>query len=77
MSENVTAFKPRRAEAPKLQSMELRLAEDFTLEMSLFDERDGVAIVEFSFKSKSPETFDMDALREAWNGWREKSEIAS
>jgi hypothetical protein len=74
----VVAYKPRRQEAPVLRYAELRLGEDFELEMTLVDDQGGgVVILEFAFSSKSPKAFDMGVLRQNWNRWREASEIAS
>jgi hypothetical protein len=75
---NVIVFEPRRPEAPTVQFVELRLSDDFSIEMLLHgDAGDVVARLEYRLAAKSPENFDLDLLREAWSRWRGFSEVAS
>jgi hypothetical protein len=55
---NVLAFKPRPKPVPAVQFVELRLVEDFSITMSLFDVAGNVvANLEYSLITKSPENF--------------------
>jgi hypothetical protein len=76
--QNVVAFKPPRREVLALADVELRLGDDFSIEMRLCgDAGDVVAVLEYSLTAKSPETFDLDVLREAWVRWRQGNGVAS
>jgi len=74
---NVIAFEPKPKPVPAVQSVELRLGEDFSIEMLLRDDAGNVvAVLEYALASKS-DGFDLDRLRRAWDEWRGFSEIAS
>jgi hypothetical protein len=78
MAENVIAFEPRPKPVPAVQSVELYLCDDFSFEMRLYDDAGGVvARLEYGLVTKSPDGFDLDLLREAWDRWRGSSTIAS
>jgi hypothetical protein len=70
---NVVAFEPRRREAPAL-FVELRLGDDFRIEISLHDSTGVVGTLEYGLTVKSPETFDLEVLRASWARLREDSE---
>lgn len=73
---NVVALVPRRREAPTL-FVDLRLGDDFSIEMRLHDSTGVVGTLEYSLAVKAPEDFDLDVLREAWARWREQSEVVA
>lgn len=75
---NIVPFAPRRVplELP-LDFVELRLSEDCSIQMTLYDqERNVVAALEFTLSFK-PEDFDLDLLRAAWSRWRDCATVPS
>jgi hypothetical protein len=57
--------------------VELRLGDDFSIEMRLHDSTGVIGTLEYALTVKSPEDFDLDVLREAWDRWRDESEIVA
>jgi hypothetical protein len=57
--------------------VELRLGDDFSIEMRLHDRTGVVGTLEYGLTVKSPEDFDLDVLRAAWERWREDSEVVA
>jgi hypothetical protein len=79
MSENVIKFAPRArhpAEIP-LEFVELRLANDCSIEMTLYDDEHNVVAVLGYMLADKPQDFDLDLLRTAWDRWRGSSGMAS
>jgi hypothetical protein len=77
VAKNVLAFQLRPKPVPVLQFVELRLADDCSLEMTLYDAAgDVVAVLSYDLQSK-PDGFDLSWLAEAWARWRSSSTIAS
>jgi hypothetical protein len=59
-----------------LECVELRLSDDFSIEMILRDSAgDIVVVLEYALTYR-PESFDLDLLRAAWDRWRDSSSIA-
>jgi hypothetical protein len=88
MTKNVIAFAPWRATPldPPLEFTELRLGQDFSLQMTLFDpERNLVAVLEWSGPPRLVRSgplrlalhIVLDMLHSAWERWRDSSGIAS
>jgi hypothetical protein len=79
MTDNVIVFEPRR-EVPlelPLEFVELRLGDDCSIQMTLYDqERNVIAALEFTLSFK-PQDFDLGLLRAAWDRWRGGSTLAS
>ena len=76
-SDNVITFQLRRRDAPTLQYVELHLDAACGVEMRLRDTAGNVvATLEYTLVNK-PEDFDLDALRAAWERWREQSEVVA
>jgi hypothetical protein len=75
MTGNVIKFAPaarKSAEIP-LEFVELRLANDCSIQMTLYDdERNVVVVLDYALASK-PQNFDLDLLRAAWDRWRGNS----
>ena len=61
----VAKFEPRRREAPAL-FVELRLGDDFRIEVSLHDGTGVVGTLEYRLTVASPPGFDLDLLRAQW-----------
>jgi len=54
-----------------LRFCELRLDyDDCSIMMTLHDDDGNVVTLEYGLLAKTPETFDLDLLREAWDNWR-------
>jgi hypothetical protein len=74
-TENVIAF--RRPEAP-LQYAEIRFHDETcNIQLCAYDEAGNRVVLTYRLIGKSPETFDMNLLRQAWERWRHESSIAS
>jgi hypothetical protein len=81
---NVVAFAPRRREAeqqqesPCLEFVELRLRmEDCAIEMTLHDKGGDACVLTYVINAASPDSFDLNLLRDAWSRWRDCSGFAS
>jgi hypothetical protein len=67
----------RRKASSGLLFVEVRLGEDFSIEMSLHDSTRVVGTLKYGLTVKSPKDFDMNELRAAWARWREASEVVA
>lgn len=60
----------QRKPAPTLRCADLRLGDDFGLEMTLWGDDGRCIIVSFTLEGVSPAGFDLELLRTAWERWR-------
>jgi hypothetical protein len=75
MTKNVIAF--RRPEPP-LTFAEIRLHDETSnIQLCIYDEAGNTILLEYRLIAKSPENFDCDRLREAWERWRHEGSVAS
>lgn len=76
--QNVVALKQPQP-APAFRSIDFRLSEDCSvIEVTLHGPAKGeVTFLEYELTSKSPETFDLDRWRAAWDRLRDEPETAA
>ena len=78
VADNLVAFGRRQEALSPLAFCELRLRDNFTLEMTVFDQHGAAeATVAFALKGPQPESFDLARLRAAWARWKDNSTFAA
>lgn len=72
---NVVPLRPQGP--PALQYAEIRLDDETdNLQLCVFDASGDRTVLTYALIDKSPETFSLDLLREAWDRWRHESALA-